>query len=169
VFFRETLKEHHDLTKFSCGNAELDDWLRHAAKTAAATGTARTFVWLDEDGEVVAYFSLAPHIVSASDVVVRQAKGAPGLIPAILLCKLALARGLQGNGHGGELLVDALDQALDGIAQAGGRLIVVDAIDDNACAFYGHFGFEPTPTRPDRLTIKANTVAKLVQRPWPPP
>lgn len=41
-----------------------------------------------------------------------------------------------GTGLGSELLVDALERIVDAAQVGGGRLIVVDAIDDEARAFY---------------------------------
>jgi hypothetical protein len=42
------------------------------------------------------------------------------------------------------------------VEAAGGRLIVVDAIDDEAVRFYEHFEFTPTPV-PYRLVMKPAT------------
>jgi ribosomal protein L14E/L6E/L27E len=41
--------------------------------------------------------------------------------------------------------------------QAGGRYVVVDAIDDNASRFYEHYGFTTTP-RSDRLARKVSDI-----------
>jgi hypothetical protein len=38
-----------------------------------------------------------------------------------------------------------------------GRYVVLDAIDDNACQFYEHYGFTATP-RPDRLVRKVSDI-----------
>lgn len=53
----------HDFPEFACGNAELDDWLRRHARMATGQGT-RTYVLVDEDGRVVGYFALAPHLLA---------------------------------------------------------------------------------------------------------
>lgn len=130
-------------------------------------GTARTRVWVDARQAVVAYFSLAPHLVTRTDVDRRQAHGSPREIPSILLAKLALDRSRQGRGEGGVLLVDALTVALEGMRDLGGRLIVVDAIDDKAVEFYRRHGFIPCPGRPDRLVLKASDAAVSLGLPWP--
>lgn len=57
------------------------------------------------------------------------------------------------------LLLDALTRATDAIEIAGGRLIVVDAIDEPAQRFYEHHGFHSAPSRPARLFRKASDVA----------
>jgi len=129
-------------------------------------GTARTRVWADFGSSVLAYFSLAPHYIQRDEVPPKEARGSPERIPAILLAKLALDRSRHGRGDGGLLLVDALTAALEGIRGIGGRLIVVDAIDEEASEFYQHHGFTPTPN-PERLVVKASSVAASLRLPWP--
>src|SRR5680860_575813 len=131
-FFAEALREDHDLSTFSCGNEELDAWLRDRARNATRAGTARTRVWLDEQGVVVAYFASAPHLASRETLPKKVTRGAPPVIPGYLLAKLALASDLQraGRGNGSLLLVDALRWLLGAARQAGGKVVLVDAIDD---------------------------------------
>jgi predicted GNAT family N-acyltransferase len=121
-------------------------------------GTARTFVWLQWNMEVVAYFSLCPHQVRRDEVPPQLGHGAPDAIPAILLARLALSVSLHRQELGGELLTDALARAVDGVRAVGGRLIVVDAISDEAGAFYKHFGFQSIPEAPHRIFRKASDV-----------
>ncbi len=153
----------HDLTQFRSGQELLDSWLRDAALTADAMGTARTYVWTDDNAETVAYFSLCPHEVQREDVPSSFAHGSPRAIPAILLARLALHQSLHGQGLGSSLLLDALSRAADAVEVAGGRLTVVDAIDDSAVRFYEHHGFHAAPSRPARLFRKASDVASAVQ------
>jgi len=93
--------------------------------------------------------------------------GSPATIPAVLLARLALRADLQGAGQGAVLLVDALHAVLDGILLIGGRLIVVDAIDDAAVGFYRHEGFVSTPLDERRLVMKASKAAASLGRVWP--
>lgn len=156
----------HDLSTFACGNPELDEWLIRHARTATGQGT-RTYVLVDEEGRVVGYFALAPHLLMREDAPTRLARGAPQQIPAILLAKLALDSTLQGSGLGAELLTHALATILDAARRAGGRVVLVDAIDDGARAFYERHGFQPLPAQPLRLVMKLNTAAKALGSPWP--
>lgn len=156
----------HDLAPFSSGHAELDDWLRRHARTATGQGT-RTSVLVDRDGRVVGYFALAPHLLIREEAPSWLARGAPGQIPAILLAKLALHESVQGQGLGAELLVRALDTIVTAARRAGGRVVLVDAIDDQARAFYEHHDFRPLPGRPDRLVMKLSTAAAALGHPWP--
>jgi len=67
------------------------------------------------------------------------------VIPGYLLAGLAVAESSQGTGNGGRLLVETLRTTLEAIRVGGGRVIVVDAIDDHAHNFHQHFGFKPIP------------------------
>jgi predicted N-acetyltransferase YhbS len=139
---------------FSCGNAVLDKWLISSALDADRSGTARTFVWADRD-RVVAYFSLCPHEVRRDNLPPKVGRGSPNAVPAILLARLARHIDLAERHLGGQLLIDALSRAVAAVEAAGGRVIVVDAVDDQAISFYGNFGFTRAPV-PYRLVMKAS-------------
>lgn len=164
--YRVELLAEHDLTAFGCGNEELDDWLRRHARTATGQGT-RTYVLLDANESVVGYFALAPHYVARDAAPRTLARGAPQQIPAILLAKLALETSIQGQGLGTELLVRALGTIIDAARRAGGRVVLVDAVDGDAHAFYEHHDFQPLPGHDQRLLMKLSTAAKALGVPWP--
>lgn len=155
----------HDLGKFDCGIAEINDWLQHHAANATGQGT-RTFL-LTAAGRVVGYFAIAPHYLDQEEAPRQIARGAPRQIPAILLAKLALDRTMQGKGLGAELLAAALTTIVGAARRAGGRVVVVDAIDDEAASFYRHHAFLPGPVDPNRLVIKLSTAAKALGLSWP--
>jgi GNAT superfamily N-acetyltransferase len=162
----ERLSAAHATDTFACGNDELDNWLRHAALTSDRAGTARVYV-TTEAARIIGYFALLPHQVQRADIPPGIGRGAPDTIPSYLLARLALAEDLHGEGRGGDLLALALDKILDAMAIGGGRLIVVDAVDQAAAAFYRHHGFKPTPTDPARLVMKASTAAAALCIAWP--
>lgn len=156
----------HDVEEFHCGNAELDDWFARHARTATGQGT-RTYVLVDEDATVVGYFAVAPHLLDREDAPPRVGRGAPRQIPAILLAKVALDESIHGQGLGAELLVFALETVIEAARRAGGRIVVVDAIDDTARSFYEHHHFEPIPDNDRRLVLKLSTAAKALGVEWP--
>jgi GNAT superfamily N-acetyltransferase len=169
VLFRERLRSDHVLADFTCENEVLDRWLKESAILADRSGTGRTYVWVDDRGEVVAYFTLAPHLIRRSELPSSVGGGAPDVIPAVLLARLALAHRLQGTAerYGGALLADALRVAVEAIATAGGRIIVVDAINDAARSFYLHHGFIQVPDNDRRLVMKASKAARSLGIAWP--
>ena len=164
----EALDDRHELASFSCGNLELDRWLRDHARQATAQGT-RTYIVLDDEDHdaVVGYFAIVPHVLDRGDAPPKLGRGAPRQIPSILLAKLALSDDLHGQGLGAELLVRALDTIIDAARIAGGKLVVVDAIDADAEAFYRHHDFQPLPNRSDRLVMKLSTSARALGKDWP--
>jgi len=133
--------------------------LHSSALTADRSGTARTFVWADGT-QAVAYFSLCPHELRRDALPRGLAHGAPQSIPSLLLARLALHEELQGRRLGGQLLVDALTRAVTAVTAAGGRFIVVDALDDDAADFYVHHGFKNLPGLGHRLVMKASDAAR---------
>lgn len=163
----ERLSPQHSIVSFASGNDGLDLWLRDAAATADRAGTARVYVWLDDQDRVIGYFAILPHNIRRDDVPSSIGRGAPDVIPGFLLARLAVSEDLRGGGRGGELLAGALEKTLAAIRVGGGRLIVVDAIDDNARGFYEHFGFRAVPASPNRLVMKASTAAASLALEWP--
>jgi GNAT superfamily N-acetyltransferase len=163
----EPLGAGHNLDDFACGNRELDEWLKRHARGAAGQGT-RTYLLIEEvSGAVAGYFALAPHFIERERVPQRIGRGAPAQIPAILLAKLALQERLQGQGLGTELLVHALRTIIAAARTAGGRIVVVDAIDESAASFYRARDFQPSPTNPHRLVLKLSTIARALGLTWP--
>lgn len=154
----EELREQHDCARFDSGNPDLDTWLRDHALHASAMNTGRTFLWHSGDGIVIAYFTLAAHLVTRETLSNRTGRGSPRVIPAVLLARLALHRSHQGRGFGAELLWDALSRAVAANRQAAARLVVVDAVDEHAASFYEHFGFEPIPGNSNRLIQKLSSL-----------
>ena len=158
-FVSEPLAGLHHADDFDSGVAALDGWLKAHAAHAQAMRTARTFVWHSGDRRVVAYFSLAAHLVVRADLPRRVGRGSPDAIPAVLLARLALDRSLHGRGLGGELLWDALSRAVAAAEIAAARVVVVDSIDSSAAAFYKHHGFVGIPDDPNRLVQRLSDIA----------
>lgn len=163
----ERLRAAHSIDGFSCGNEDLDQWLRQSALSADRAGTARVYLSVADNGHVNGFFALVPHVVRRLDIPPSIGHGGPDLIPAYLLARLAISEVLQGSGCGGELLVLALDKILEAVSIGGGRVIVVDAIDERAAEFYRHHGFKTAPTDPARLLMKASTAARSIGIDWP--
>lgn len=160
----EHLGPGHALDEFASGSASLDDWLRRSARHAEAANTGRGFVWVETGSQaVVAYFTLAAHLIRRETVPKAVGRGSPAAIPAVLLARLALDRSLHGQGLGGQLLLDALERAVGASSLAAARLVVVDAIDEPAAAFYRRFGFRPCPD-PHRLVRKTSEIATALGR-----
>jgi GNAT superfamily N-acetyltransferase len=140
------LARDHQLDKFDSGAPELDDWLRRFARTAAAAGTARTYV-LAERMRVFGYYALTSGAVDRRDLPERHAKGMPAHpIGVILLAQLAVDRSVLGQGYGRALVADAAVRTLQAADLVGARALLVHARDERAAAFYERLGFTRSPT-----------------------
>ena len=59
------------------------------------------------------------------------------------------------------MLIGALKRALEHSRNIASVAVVVDAIDENARAFYRRYGFIDIPNHPNRLFMPMKTVAQL--------
>lgn len=147
----ERLGPQHDVTTFTAGQDELDRWIRRHGLAAQDMDSARTFVLVSEDG-VIGYFSLTMGSVRRVDAPAKLVRAMPAYpVGMVLLARLAVNRPDQGEGHGALLLAEALRKAVVAGEAAAARLVVVDAIDEQAAAFYARHGFITTPEHPMRL------------------
>ena len=141
----ERLDAHHDVTNFNSGKVDLDTWLQRHALAAQRMDSARTFV-ATRSGRVIGYFSLTMGSVLRAEAPAKLVRGMPAYpVGMVLLARLAVDQSQQGKGLGAMLLAEALRKAVAAGEVAAARLIVVDAVDDSAAAFYQHYGFIPTP------------------------
>jgi GNAT superfamily N-acetyltransferase len=163
IWRSERITDDHELGQFDCGIEELDIWLRTMALRADHQDTARTFVWTAPHSSIVrAYFSIAPTGVKRAGLP-RSATGGRTNIPAYLLARLALDSSIQGQGLGAELLLDAMSRIYDATQRSGGRLLVVDPVNDDARSFYLHQGFTPIADSA-RLFVRSAALRSILSR-----
>ncbi|HKH51674.1 MAG TPA: GNAT family N-acetyltransferase [Mycobacterium sp.] len=147
----ERLDAHHDVSIFDSGNEVLDGWLRRHAIAAQRMDSARTFV-ATRNGRVIGYFGLTMGSMLRAEAPVKLVRGMPAYpVGMVLLARLAVDQSQQGRGVGAMLLAEALRKAIAAGEAAAARLIVVDAVDEDAAAFYQRYGFVRTPENPLRL------------------
>ena len=93
--------------------------------------------------------------------VVPRPQQLPNHVPVALIGRFAITRSHQGRGLGKLLLVDGLRRAERAGQEVAAHAVVVDAIDDDAVAFYRHFGFEPLLDDPQHLFLPMKAVSQL--------
>jgi GNAT superfamily N-acetyltransferase len=159
----EKLARRHDRTAFDCGQPALNDWLKLRAGQHEKKDMARTYVAVRAGGAMVlGYYALATHRVAYEALTSDQAKGLPRIdVPVVLLGRLGVDRSVHGQGLGALLLVDALRRAEHLAGQVGIRAVEVDAIDDDARAFYVRFGFTALADDPRHLYLPIQTIRRM--------
>ena len=150
----ELMTSSHLIDAFSCGEAELDDWLKRRALTNQINGASRTFVVTGADGVVHGYYAMAAGAVSHQLATSNIRRNMPDPVPVIVLARLAVDQKAQGQKLSPTLLRDAIKRAVAVSGDAGVRAVLVHAINERAKGFYEHYGFQASPVHPMTLMLR---------------
>lgn len=150
---------------FDCGEPSLNRWLAEQARQSMTSRDAVTYLLLEENasdataGRIAGYYALSAGQVLREAVPLAIGRRAPEPIPAIRMGRFAIDRAHQGAGLGAGLLREALLSAVAAGRLIGARVMLVDAISENAAAFYQRFGFEHSPIHSMQLLRDLRVVA----------
>jgi len=162
----EPLRGAHDRAAFSCGKPPLDNFLRALASQYQKRRLGRTFV-ATEQGEtrVAGFYTLAASSIDVGCLPQAERKKLPNHpVPTIHLGRLAVDQSYRGQRLGETLLFHALRQSLEISEKLGAYAVDVWAIDDDACAFYVHYGFLPLEDAPFHLRMSLRTIEAMFAR-----
>src|SRR5437588_9239854 len=151
----EPLNRSHERSEFCCGKSPLDNFLRSLVSQYEKRRLGRTYVAVRPgEKQVLGYYTLASGAVPFAHLPGRMAKKLPRHpVPVVLLARLAVDQSVQGQGLGGLLLADALRRCLGLADQLGVHAVEVDAIDEEARAFYEKYGFTALQDDPLHLYL----------------
>ena len=134
----------HDRSGFTCGEPSLDTYLHQQAAQHHRNGISTTHVLVD-DGKpstILGYYSLSAAQLLLNDLQEPDRKRLPNYpVPAIRMGRLAVASSEKGKGHGDYLLANAVARCLGLRDDLGLRVLLVDALNENAIRFYRSYGF----------------------------
>ncbi len=162
-FVIEPLGAKHDRAAFSCGNDELDSYLRKQAGQDLKKRAAVPFVITPDRKTIAGFYTLSQYAVDLGEVPAEVAKRLPKYptVSATLLGRLAVSTEFRGRGFGEKLLMDALRRSLESSKQVASAGVVVDAKDASAEEFYKKYGFIELPRVARRLFLAMGTVEAL--------
>jgi GNAT superfamily N-acetyltransferase len=144
----EPLTAAHILDGFSCGKPSLDRWLKTRALSNQEKGFTAVIV-VHEAHRVVGYYGLAPTAIVPSRLPRSIRTGQPpDPVPCLLLGQLATDQSWISKGIGTGLLKHALQRCIAAASLVGGRALLVNAVDDDAAAFWKRRGFLPSKDDP---------------------
>jgi GNAT superfamily N-acetyltransferase len=162
----EPLGLHHDRDGFSCGIDSLDRYLRRQAGQDMRRRSAGVFVLTEREnpGVILGYYTLSQANIAQGEIPAAARKHIPRypLIAATLIGQLAVAQARQGERLGAMLIADAVRRAWLTAASAGSSMLIVDAINDRAAAFYEGNGFVRLPDS-GRLVLPMHVIQRLVE------
>lgn len=148
----ELLTEAHEFSDFSCGEANLDQWLQRRARANQISGASRTFV-VCEGKRVVAFYALASSVIAQAEATGRFKRNMPDPIPVVVLARLAIDQNFQGQGLGRALFQDAARRIIFASEVIGIRGLIVHTLTESAKAFYLALGMECSPIEPMILMV----------------
>ncbi len=153
----EPVAKRHNRKGFNCGQADLNGFLAKYARQAHESGASKTYVAVDNAGNpaILGYYTLSPAQIdfNLAPEAVRPAGGGRHAIGGFRLGRLAVAKTLQGQGLGGELLMAAARRCIQVSTQVGGSLLLIDAKDRRAADWYKSYGALEIPKAPLSLIL----------------
>ena len=159
----EPLGAHHDRQGFDCGKPALNQFLQRQARQNADRNVGITHVAVAEAGEskLLAYYTLLTRVVDAG--IVPNKKLPRGEIGVVLLGRLAVDQTAQGQGLGRLCLLRAMAQVERAAQEIGVHALVLNALDEQARAWYLHlpFGFETLQDDPSHLYLPVETIRQI--------
>lgn len=162
----EPLGPHHDRDGFACGIDSLDRYLRSQAGQDMRRRSAGVFILTERASPnvVLGYYSLSQASIGQGDIPAAARKHVPRypLVAATLIGQLAVSEARQGERLGAVLIADAVRRAWLTAASVGSSMLIVDAINDRAAAFYEGNGFVRLPDS-QRLVLPMHVIQRLVE------
>lgn len=156
----------HARDAFDCGDVAMNEFLRRFARQSHEQDAAKTFLAIDAaDGKtILGFYSLAPASVdyARTPEIVRR-RLARYDVPGFRLARLAVARHMQGQGLGGQLLLAAGRRCLRAAAEVGGVVLVIDAKSERAAAWYASYGASALLDAPRTLVLPLATVRAALE------
>jgi len=165
----EEISKKHDFTSFDCGRPSINEYLTEYAWQNHRSGRSKTWVVCgndnDNDNEVVGFYSICPAEISYEEVVVSIKSGQPKgqRIPAYKIAQLGVDKDYQGTGLGKALFKDALLNCLGAAKKVGGRVIIIDALDDEVSGFYIKYGFQPATQTSNLMMLKISDIEESLK------
>ena len=160
AWHEEPISKQHNRKSFDCGDDAMNEFLRKYARQSHEAGGAKTFVAVDDaDGKtVLGFYSLAPGALAYADTPEQVRKGlARHDVPGFRLVRIATDTRLQGGGLGGQLLAMAARRCLRAADVVGGVLLVIDAKNGRAAAWYASYGVVALAGKPLTLVMALAT------------
>jgi GNAT superfamily N-acetyltransferase len=139
----EAISRVHNRDAFDCGDAALNEFLRHHARKSHERGGAKTFLAInDGDGKaILGFYSVAPASFAYDCTPLLITRGlARHEAPVFRLARLAVDRSVQGCGLGGQLLLAAGRRCLLVASEVGGVALLIDAKNERTAQWYAGYG-----------------------------
>ncbi|WP_053006788.1 GNAT family N-acetyltransferase [Chromobacterium subtsugae] len=139
------LQKYHKRKEFDCGNELLNDWYKKTARQKEESYQTRTFVLVNVQypDQTLGFYCL---FSGQADISLYPNPGkVKGIVPIVKIGRFAVDKRYKRQKLGEKMLAHALKKALDASKTLGIHMVCVDAKDEEARAFYEHYGFSALP------------------------
>ena len=154
------------ISQFECRSSEQTDWIRHHARSASASGTAKVQVITPVGStEVVAYYAWCMASIPKDKLLDRWRQGAGRYDqPVALLARLGTSKHHERRGLGSEMLQDVLWRTANIASEIGCRGLLVHAESQDACDFYTRAvpSFAASPTGKLHLVLLMKDIKRTL-------
>lgn len=158
-----SLGEEHDRTAFTCGVEALDRYFHTQVTQDMRRRVTACYIAVDETvSKIAGFYRLAASGVLLADLPPPITKRLPRYpsVPVARLGRLAVDQAYRGQKLGGALLWDSIARAMRSEVAVFG--MIVDAKDEQAEAFYLHYGFVPISNQPQQLVLPFSKIKNKV-------
>jgi len=154
----QPLENGLERSRFDCGDAGLNTFIRQYARQQQVRNYNRTYVALDGAGkQVIGYYSISAGSIAFAEL--RESDSLPKYpVPVVRIGRLAVDISVQGKGLGQQLLAHALKLSVTLADQIGIHAVVVDAKHKSASQYYQRLGFIPCKDVPLTLYLPTATI-----------
>lgn len=158
----EPLAPHHDRAAFSCGVPSLDVYLQRQARQDVKRDLSACYILcVSGSPEIIGYYTLTATSIEVIELPTELSKmaGRYRRVGAALLGRLAVDTRYAGQGMGSLLLLNAMRRTLrSGMAF---KVMVVDALNEQAARFYEKFDFQRFQDDPLHLYLPMSKAREL--------
>ena len=143
------LNASHDRSSFTCGNEQLDHYLKKQAKQDIKRRICHVYCVTQNENpaDILGFYTLSSLSIDLGELAPEIQRKLPRHpIPAALIGRLAVNTKAQGSGIGKIMLANAITRTLKISDEIGIYAMVVDAIDEPASRFYQQYGFTSLTT-----------------------
>lgn len=146
----------HNCAGFDCGTPVLNEYLARYATQHRRRGISQIYVLVDPEtpSVVLGYYTLSAAQVETAQISETERKRLPRFpVPCFRMGRLAVSKDQQGKKLGAKLIAMAVDRCLHAREEIAAYALVVDAKDEQAKAFYEHYGFIACSDQPMTLYL----------------
>ncbi len=161
----EALDQTHQRQAFRCGKPSRDAFLHQLVSQYEKRRLGKTYVAVARgEKRILGYYTLASGAIAFQQLPEKAAKKLPRhSVPVALLARRAVDDSAKGQGLGKTLLIDALKRCVALSKELGIHAVEVDAIDEEAKAFYEKFGFIALNDRALHLYLPMATIISALK------